>query len=192
MKKLLLSLALLATLLLALFMVSPLYAVHGIRSALRENDAAALARHIDFPALQRNLRAQSEDYLARQAGPMVRDTLLGSIALEVAGRLTGSLVEAVATPQGVAMLITGRVAWRQGTASGLTLDEPLGTRPPEDPFEHARYRLQSHDRFSVSLDNDTGSQRQLPVEVVLRRQGLSWKVTEINLGETDPGGQHVQ
>lgn len=181
MKKLLLSLALLAALLLALFMVSPLYAVHGIRTALRENDDAALARHVDFPALQRNLRAQSDDYLARQAGPLVGDSLLGNLALEVAGRLTGTLVEAVATPDGVRMLMTGRVAWRQGTASGIEPDQPLSTTPADDPFEHARYRLESHDRFSAGLGNGG----RLPVEVVLRRQGLTWKVTEINLGEQD-------
>lgn len=183
MKKFLLSLILLAAVLAGLYLASPLYAVNGIRAALREDDAAALARHVDFPALQDNLRAQSEDFIARQAGPVIGDSLLGSVAMAVAGHLSGSLIDYVATPDGVGVLMRGRVAWRQGTASGLELDKPVSTEPAPDPFEHAHYRLQSHDRFSVGLDNPG----QMPVEVVLRRQGLSWKVAEINLGEQDQG-----
>lgn len=176
--KLLLPLVLLVAVLLALLLATPLYAIHGIRTALRDNDDVALARHIDFPALRGNLRAQSEDYLARQVGPSVRDNLLGSIALDVAGRLTGGLVESAATPEDVRMLMAGRAIWRQGTASGLDAKRPLSTEPPEDPFEHAHYRFESLDRFSASIDNEG----RLPVEVVLRRQGLRWKIAEINLG----------
>ncbi|QDH69955.1 DUF2939 domain-containing protein [Marilutibacter alkalisoli] len=168
--------------LLLVYLVSPLPAVQGIRKALRAEDGAALARHVDFPALQANLRAQTEDYIARQAAPGMRDNPFGAFALAVAGRMAGGLAETAATPEGVRMLMAGRVMWRKGTASGLELDKPLTTRPPEDPFRDARYRLESHDRFSAQLPNDGG----MPVEVVLYRQGLKWKVGEINLGTQGP------
>ena len=42
----------------------PYLAIHGIRTALAEQDSGRLQKHVDFPALRVNLRAQVEDALA--------------------------------------------------------------------------------------------------------------------------------
>jgi hypothetical protein len=46
----------------------PFLAMNGIRTALAEQDAAKLSRHIDFPALRVSLKAQVEDAMARRPG----------------------------------------------------------------------------------------------------------------------------
>ena len=63
MKKWLVGSAALAVLLgLATYVVAgPYLAIHGIRAALAEQDTAKLQRHVDFPSLRVNLRAQVED-----------------------------------------------------------------------------------------------------------------------------------
>lgn len=186
MKKPLLILAVLVVLAGLLYALSPLPAVRGIRDALREDDDVALSRHVDYDALGRNLRAHAEDYVARRAGASVRGNVFGAFAVDVAGRVAGGFVESLATPTGVKTLMAGRVAWRQGTASGLSLDAPFSGEPVADPFVNARYRLESLSRFRVTLAGDPEADSgTLAVNVILERQGLRWKLTDIDLDETD-------
>ena len=64
---LLAALALVLVLALAWLAAGPWLAVRGISQALEARDTAALARHVDFPRLQANLRAQAQDRLVRAA-----------------------------------------------------------------------------------------------------------------------------
>ena len=58
MKKLI-AIAAVALVLLAGYVVAgPYLVVHAITGAIEERDAPALAKHVDFPALRRNLGAQ--------------------------------------------------------------------------------------------------------------------------------------
>ena len=70
MKKWLIGGALLAFLLgLATYVVAgPYLALHGIRTALAEQDTAKLQKHVDFSALRVNLRAQMEAVKAHWEG----------------------------------------------------------------------------------------------------------------------------
>ena len=49
----------------------PYRAIHAIREAVQAEDAAALSRQVDFPALRASLKAQLSDRLVRKAGPGV-------------------------------------------------------------------------------------------------------------------------
>src|SRR5690606_41472904 len=63
-------LAIVALLLLVAWTAAgPWLAIDGIRRAVADNNAAALERHVDFPALRANLKARADDALARRAGP---------------------------------------------------------------------------------------------------------------------------
>ena len=46
----------------------PYLAVHAIGKAVREENAAALAKHVDFPPLRASLKAQLTDRMVRAAG----------------------------------------------------------------------------------------------------------------------------
>ncbi|WP_152240332.1 DUF2939 domain-containing protein, partial [Xanthomonas sp. LMG 12461] len=73
-------LALLFLALLALggyVVAGPYLAIRGIDQALRERDAAALERYVDFPTLRVNLKAQVDDALVRRAGPDLQSSLFG-------------------------------------------------------------------------------------------------------------------
>ena len=180
MKKWLIVLAIVLAALVGWVAAGPFMTVNAIRSAIQQQDAAAVAEHMDLPAIRASLKAQVEDYLARRAGPDAQDSLLGSIAMRLASGAAGGLVDAAATPAGLAALLEGRNFWDR--LDGSRRSEPLATAPPRDLLEHARYRFESPSRFTVTVPDADGA----PVVFVLTRQGLDWKVTDVRLPITAP------
>ena len=155
----------------------PWLAINGVRGAIRDQDTAALARHVDFPTLRGNLRAQVDDYLLRQAGPDVQSNPFGAIALRMAGGLAGGAVEALLTPAGIGAVLGGRSLWHRGSGAGVDRNDSYAHGAPRDPLEGARYRYESTSRFTATVDDRSGE----PVVFVLSRDGLRWKLTDIRL-----------
>lgn len=154
----------------------PYLAIHGIRTALAEQDAGRLERHVDFPALRVNLRAQVEDYLARKAGPEISSNLFGAAALSVANRMLGRGVDTLVTPLGIGAILQGRATWKRAigeTVGGDTHAQPV----PADPLKTAERRYESLSRFTATVQDADGD----PVVFVFTRKGLRWRLTDIRL-----------
>lgn len=160
---------------LAYVAAGPWLTVRGIEQAIRNDDTRALARQVDFPALRANLRAQAEDHIARQYGDLARSNVFGRLGLRVASGLAGGVVDAMATPVGLAALMEGRRVWSRldGSPPARSLDE---TQRPE-PFRDARYRYESTSRFTVTIDDERGQ----PLVFVLTRKGLHWRLSDIRI-----------
>ncbi|MBL8255651.1 MAG: DUF2939 domain-containing protein [Pseudoxanthomonas mexicana] len=178
MKKWLAGAALLAVLLgLATYVVAgPYLAIHGIRTALAEQDTTKLQKHVDFPALRVNLRAQVEDYLARKAGPEVSSNLFGAAALSIANQVLGRGVDTLVTPMGIATVLQGRATWKRAigeTVGGDTYAPPV----PAEPLKGAEHQYESLSRFTATVHDENGS----PIVLVFTRQGLRWRLTDIRL-----------
>ena|SRR5688572_207965 len=154
----------------------PFMTIHAIRSAILAQDATAIAEHVDFPAIRDSLKAQVDDYVVRRAGPETQSSLLGSIALRLASGATSGLVDAAATPAGLAALLEGRNFWQRLDGSRRS-DDAYTPPPPRDPLEGASYRFESPSRFTATVANADGD----PVVFVLTRQGLEWKVSDVRL-----------
>ncbi|WP_203321773.1 DUF2939 domain-containing protein [Pseudoxanthomonas beigongshangi] len=162
--------------LLGYLAAGPYLAIHGIRQALAEQDTAKLERHVDFPALRVNLRAQVEDQLARRAGPGFQSSLLGAFALSVANNVIGSGVDTMVTPLGIGAILQGRSMWKKAvgdTVGGDTHAPPV----PADPLKDAKHRFESLSRFTATIHDENGR----PVVCVFTRQGLRWRLTDIRL-----------
>jgi len=174
-----LAIGLLLALLLGLagyVVAGPYLAIHGIRTALAEQDTGRLQRHIDFPALRVNLRAQVEDALARRAGPEIGGNLFGAAALSIANSVLGRGVDTMVTPMGIAAILEGRATWKRAigeTVGGDTYAPPV----PVDPLKQAQHRYESPSRFTATVHDADGD----PVVFVLTRQGLRWRLTDIRL-----------
>lgn len=196
----------LATLLLALLAyvaAGPYLAVRGIRGAVERNDAVALARHVDFPALRSSVKAQLGDRLVRSVGLQTQSGLLGAVGLRLAGGLVDGAVEVLVTPTGLAALMEGRKVWSLlGEGLGLpewadrSATDPRVPRPVEDaaagasattaaepspgresPFKDARYRYESASRFTATVPYDGGGE----VVFVFSRKLLRWRLSDIRL-----------
>lgn len=162
--------------LLGYVIAGPYLAIRGIGQAIEQQDTAALARHVDFPTLRINLKAQLQDYLVRQAGIDAQSSPWGGLALQVAGGITGMGVDALATPAGIGAMLQGHQLWKRATAD--TVDGDTYGRPaPARPLRGAVERFESTSRFTATVTTASGQ----PVVFVLSRQGLRWRLTDIRL-----------
>jgi len=167
-------------LLLGYVAAGPHLTVRAIRSAIVEQDAAALSRQVDFPALRASLKAQLSDRLVRTVGIDAQQGMLGAIGTAVAGGLVNGTVELMVTPAGLGALMEGRKVWRRigtGVAQPDVLDpaSTAGAEPP--PLHDAEYRYDSASRFTATVRDDEGR----PIVFVLTRDGLRWRLSDIRL-----------
>jgi len=187
MKKWLWLAVVLFVLLIAYVGAGPYLTVRAIRSAVEAQDAAALSRQVDFPALRASLKAQLADKLVREAGPDIQASALGSIGLTIAGGLIGGSVDAMVTPTGLGALMEGRKVWKRvgggfsqpapppstAESGGASVAAPATPRP----FDGAEYRYESVSRFTATVTDDSGR----PIVFVMTRDGLRWKLSDIRL-----------
>jgi len=154
----------------------PWLAVRGIERALEARDVAALERHVDFPRLRANLKAQLDDRLVRAAGDEVAANPFGAIALAAAGGMTGMAVDLLATPAGIAGLLQGHAVWQRARGRTLGGDAWAATEPAR-PLRDARLRYESPSRFTATVVHADGRSTVF----VLQRQGLRWRLVDVRL-----------
>ena len=180
MKKWIVLMALLAALLGGYVVAGPYLTFRAIRSAVQTQDASALSRQVDFPALRASLKAQLSDRLVRAVGIDGQSGMLGAIGLTVAGGLVNGAVETMVTPVGLGALMEGRKVWNRigdGIAHPDVADPSTvaGERP--QPLQLAEYRYESTSRFTATVQDDQGR----PIVFVMTRNGLRWKLSDIRL-----------
>lgn len=161
----------------------PWLAINALRGAVEQQDSAALARHVDFPTLRGNLKAQLDDYVLRQAGPDMQSNPFGAIALRLAGGLSGGAVDALLTPAGIGAVMEGRNLWQRGSGAGIDRNDSYAHTAPPDPLKDARYRYESTSRFTATVADNSGD----PVVFVLSRDRLRWRLSDIRLPLSSAG-----
>ena len=163
-------------LLLAYVVAGPFLAYNGIRDAVQAQDTGALARHVDFPVLRANLKAQVDDYVVRRAGPDAQASLYGAVAVRIASGLAGGAVDTMVTPAGIGALLQGRAVWHRASGGGVT-GNTYEHASPGDPLREPDYGFDSPSRVSTNV---TGSPLRSST-VAVKRDGLQWKLTDIRL-----------
>ncbi|KKY03531.1 hypothetical protein PK69_23575 [Xanthomonas phaseoli pv. phaseoli] len=157
-------------------MGGPYLAIRGISQAVANRDAGQLERHVDFPSLRVNLKAQLDDYLVRQAGNGLQSSLLGGLALQLASGIGGAGVDTLVTPIGIGALLQGHSVWNRVTGDTVSADTYAAPAPAR-PLQGAEQRFESTHRFTATTHTATGA----PVVFVLTRKGLRWRLTDIRL-----------
>lgn len=162
--------------LVALWAAGPWLAMRGIDQALAQRSPAQLEKHIDFPALRVNLKAQLNDRIVRAAGAEVQANRFGALALAAAGQLAGAGVDSVVTPVGISALLHGQGGWRKATGNTETADTHSPPARPQ-PFARIHWRYESANRFSASRQDGDG---HITV-FIFQRQQLRWRLVDIQL-----------
>lgn len=155
----------------------PFRTMDSIGRAMETNDTAELARHVDFPAVRSSLRAQLDDYLVRRAGADAQASPFGALALRIAGAASAGLVDVLATPAGIGLVLQGRDVWHRVSGGGISPTDTYAHVPPEELLADASYRFESPSRFTATVPNRDGA----PVVFVLTRDGLDWRITDVRL-----------
>ncbi|MBJ6984588.1 DUF2939 domain-containing protein [Luteimonas sp. MC1750] len=170
----------------------PWRAVAGIRQAVDAGDARALARYVDFPALRASLKPQVQDRIVRAAGVEAQTGPFAAFGLTVATGLAGGLVDAMVTPTGLAALMEGRKVWERAsnepprsravTGTGATGSARADAAAASATAPRLRYESLSRSSAIVTLDDGSA------LTLVLTRQGLRWRLSEIRLPPADAPG----
>ncbi|MPV55811.1 hypothetical protein CFB46_12420 [Burkholderia sp. HI2761] len=99
---------------------SPYVALGRLKSAIDARDAQAISEYVDFPSLRVSLKQQVTEELMRRIDAVKKNNPFAVIGALIGSALIGPLVDAYATPEGVAALM-----------SGLPPRGNPGERPPE-------------------------------------------------------------
>lgn len=178
MKKWIAAIVILVAALLAYIAAGPYLTVRAIGNAVRAQDAGALSRQVDFPALRSSVKAQLADRIAREAGIGASSNPFAAFGMAIASGVAGGAVEALVTPSGLAALAEGRKVWDR--ASGVPMQgsaDAAAAAPKPRPLSAAVTRYESTSRFTATVADDEGR----PIVFVLTRSGLTWRLTDVRL-----------
>jgi hypothetical protein len=179
---------------------SPYVALDHLKRAADARDAETVNEYVDFPALRDSLKQQVTGLLARRLDAQHNGNPLAAIGAMIGVALIGPLVDAYATPDGVAALLNGMPPRGEPgerppepVADGTPAAPPAGTptapaqvtasgasvqhTPPQPPQTTAGYR--GINEFVVTYQHGVGDTRY---SAILRRDGLfSWKLSAVDL-----------
>ncbi|WP_321788674.1 DUF2939 domain-containing protein [Paraburkholderia sp. J94] len=189
---------------------SPYIALNHLKQAADARDAAALSEYVDYPALRASLKQQAGEMLQRRIQAEHSSNPLLLFGAVIGSALIGPLVDAYATPEGVAALLNGMpptgkpgeqpaapppASSPASPSQGAPQSTPQNATPatPNAPAESAQPQsraqaaagYRSLNEFAVTWQRSAHSERYA---AILQRHGLfSWKLAAVELNEPDSG-----
>ena len=176
---------------------SPYLALDRLKRAADERDAQTVSEYVDYPALRESLKDQIAGLLTRKIQARANGNPLAALGAMIGVALIGPLVDAYATPDGVAALLNGMPprgdpTQRPPVPPDAPANAPAGsadstapapatagspTTPQQPPQTTAAYR--GINEFVVTYQHGVGDTRYA---AILRREGLfSWKLAAVDL-----------
>ncbi|MFB9123405.1 DUF2939 domain-containing protein [Paraburkholderia dipogonis] len=183
---------------------SPYIALNNLKRAADARDAQTVNQYVDFPALRESLKEQVAGLLTRRLGAHSNGNPLAAIGAMIGVALIGPLVDAYATPDGVAALLNGMPprgdpgerppappAANNSPDAAATAAAPVpppagsaangnaDATPPQPPQTTAGYR--GLNEFVVTYQHGAGDARY---SAIFQREGVfTWKLAAVNLNE---------
>jgi Protein of unknown function (DUF2939) len=148
---------------------SPYITVHQLKSAAERHDGEALSEHIEFPSVRQSLKDQVNAMLMKEmAKDEMKDNPFAALGAAFGGFMVDKMVEAHVTPACITQLMVGEKPkpTEEGESGGSSARKPLSD---------ASMSFESLNKFVVQVKDDNGKESKF----VLRRRGISWKLTEI-------------
>jgi len=164
------------------WLASPYLAIHEIRSGARERDPDRIIRHIDFPALREDLKAQLIGIMTRkmQSDPGMAANPFSGLAAVIVVPMVNSMIDAYITPSGIKGMIYATAPSQAPSRSNNPLESTLQRLPSElnDTLSSASLNYNGFNRFVVTSKTDAGKN----VRFKFNRSGFAdWKLVSIEL-----------
>ncbi|WP_321841262.1 DUF2939 domain-containing protein [Paraburkholderia bannensis] len=183
---------------------SPYLALNSLKQAADARDAATLSEYVDYPALRVSLKQQVGEMLQRRIQAQHSSNPLLMLGAVIGAALIGPLVDAYATPEGVAALLngmppTGKPGERPAppppsSPASSASSAPAEAAPPApastqaeapQPRPQASAGYRSLNEFAVTWQRSANGERYA---AILQRHGLfSWKLAAVELNPADAG-----
>jgi hypothetical protein len=178
---------------------TPYIALNNLKRAADARDAQTVNQYVNFPALRESLKEQVAGLLTRRLGAHGNGNPLAAIGAMIGVALIGPLVDAYATPDGVAALLNGMPprgdpgerppappaannppdAPAPAPENGNATDGNANSAPPQPPQTTAGYR--GLNEFVVTYQHGAGDARY---SAIFQREGVfTWKLAAVNLNE---------
>jgi Protein of unknown function (DUF2939) len=147
---------------------SPYLTLYQMYQAVEHRDAQGISDAVDFPALRESVKENLQSVVlketAKQENPIMNllGAALGSVMLSPA-------IDKMVSPEGVMALLEGQRLQAGGTQSLSEKAAQVDVNP----------RYESLNRFIVSVKPK--GEDIPPVDLILSREGLGWKVTGVRL-----------
>ena len=150
---------------------SPYLTLNGIKNAVQEQDAEKLSSYVDFPSVKQGVKDQFKAKIAKEM--VIEDNNNGFEALGsmFATAMIDPLVDGLITPEGIAALMAEKKD--QNSTEATTTQEE--SNESDDLVYETGY--DSFSDFHVNLGNPEVDKT---VKVMLHRDGLSWKIVDID------------
>ncbi|MFM0739733.1 DUF2939 domain-containing protein [Paraburkholderia xenovorans] len=107
---------------------TPYIALNNLKRAADARDAQTVNQYVDFPALRESLKQQVTGLLTRRLDAQSNGNPLAAIGAMIGVALIGPLVDAYATPDGVAALLNGMPP--RGNPGERPPTPPVASNPP--------------------------------------------------------------
>lgn len=193
---------------------SPYIALNNLKAAADARDAAALSEYVDYPALRVSLKQQVGEMLQQRMEAAHASNPLMLFGAMIGNALIGPLVDAYATPEGVAALLSGMPptgkpgerpapappseappSSQQGDSTPGKPTPPAPGNPPaqaqpqqERPRAQTSAGYRSLNTFAVTWQRGSGGNGGERYAAILQRHGLfSWKLAAVELNEPNTG-----
>ena len=152
---------------------SPYLVLNNIKNAAQQGDADKLSGYIDFPSVKQSMKDQVKAAMVEEIAASDEQDGFEALGTMLAAAMIDPLIDGLVTPDGVALMLQGQ-----------KLDFDLNNDTPEDKpkskNEDIDYKAGylSFNRFKVQIIDADDSDESL--DVIMHRDGLSWKVTRIS------------
>ena len=151
---------------------SPYLALNNIKKAAQAGDADTLSEYIDFPSVKQGLKDQINAQIMKEVTQEDTDGF-EALGAMLATAMIDKAVDGIVTPDGVAMMVQGQKPDLNGDAVEQTDVEQADESKLDYKTNYITYKS-----FKVSLFNPDYEDN---LDIIMRRDGLSWKVNRINL-----------
>lgn len=155
----------------------PFITMNSIKSAVESGDSEQLSEDIDFVSVRRNLKEQFSAAIGAKAAGELSDNPFGALALAFSDKLVEGMLDTFVTPSGIVSLISGRNPLKKIDSDSTEIDD--SEQQFAELWDKSSFGFDTTDRFSIWVTSDEGDE----VRLVMRRQGLKWRLTNILIPE---------
>ncbi len=182
-KSIFISIGLIIILILGYLAASPYIVLNNIKKSIDANDSKAVASYIDFPSVRQSLKAQLNQQLQEQqkkSENMENDPFDELINL-FATTMIDKIMDTMLNPENLTTLLQGKTLENSLDIKGSSKNENEVDNSNSEVSYETSYK--SFNRFQVDIKKDKSADPD--ISVVMTRDGLSWKVTELVLHDNE-------
>ena len=152
---------------------APYLTLNNMKNATENQNVDALSREIDFPQLRGSIKASVKAQVLKQiAAVEAGSSSTPKMTPELVDKMVSSMVDKIITPAGLDQIIQNKVPGAK--IDFAHLEQDLAKSDINMGYE-------SLDRFVVHITDKRD--RAKDVSLILKRDGLAWKLAEIDISK---------